>query len=78
MKAQRAGTLDGADHELSKVERLHLELALFNRRIAALERLHPEGAKIDSLKARALMASRQIDELRCLDATEELAGLLAK
>ena len=78
MKAHREGTLSGADHEISSVERLHLELALFNRRIAELERLHPQGRKIEALKARALTVSRQIDELRCAGATEELAGLLAK
>jgi len=78
MKAHREGTIVGADHEISRVEGLHLELALFNRRIAELERLHPDGKKIEALKARALVVSRQIDELRCVGATEELAGLLAK
>jgi hypothetical protein len=78
MKAKRAGTLIGGDQETLNIERLHLELAAFNRRIAELERLHPEGPKIEILKASALLISRQIDELRCLSATEELTGLLAK
>jgi hypothetical protein len=30
------------------------------------------------LKASALVISRQIDELRCLRATQDLAGLLSK
>jgi hypothetical protein len=78
MKAQRAGTLAGADRTNSNIAQLHLELAAFNQRIAELESLHPEGQKIEVLKAGALLISRQIDELRCLGATEELTGLLAK
>lgn len=78
MKTQRAGTLIGGDQDTLNIERLHLELAAFNRRIAELEGLHPEGPKIEILKAGALLISRQIDELRCLNATEELTGLLAK
>jgi hypothetical protein len=78
MKAKRAATLIGGDQESLNIERLHIELAAFNRRIAELERLHPEGPRIEILKASALLISRQIDELRCLNATEELAGLLAR
>jgi hypothetical protein len=78
MKPQRARKLAGGDEQNSNIERLHLELAAFNRRIAELERLHPDGVKIEALKASALLISRQIDELRCLGATEELTGLLAK
>ena len=78
MKAQRARTLVGADQEIAKIERLHLELASFNERIIELEKLHPDGPKIELLKASALLISRQIDELRCLSATRELTDLLAK
>jgi uncharacterized protein YydD (DUF2326 family) len=78
MRAQRAWNPVGADKHKAEMERLHLELASFNKRIDELEKLHPESSKIESLKARALVLSRQIDELRCSSATEELTGLLAK
>jgi uncharacterized protein YydD (DUF2326 family) len=78
MKAQRARTLLGGDRANSTIARLQLELASFNQRIAELEKLHPEGQKIEALKVSALLISRQIDELRCTSATEELTGLLAK
>jgi capsule polysaccharide export protein KpsE/RkpR len=78
MKAKRARTPAGADQDTRNIERLQLELAAFNQRIAELERLHPEGPKIEVLKASAMLISRQIDELRCLNATEELTGLLAR
>jgi hypothetical protein len=78
MKPQRTWNLVGADQENAEIERLYLELAAFNQRIAELEKLHPEGPKIEILKASALLVSRQIDELRCLGATAELTDLLAK
>jgi hypothetical protein len=78
MKPQRTWNPAGADKENAEIELLYLELAAFNQRIVELEKLHPDGPKIEILKASALLVSRQIDELRCLSATEELAGLLAK
>jgi hypothetical protein len=78
MKPQRTRNPVGADKGNSEIDQLYLELAAFNQRIAELEKLHPDGPKIEVLKASALMVSRQIDELRCLSATEELTDLLAK
>ena len=78
MKPQRTWNPAGADKENAEIELLYLELAAFNQRIGDLEKLHPDGPKIEILKASALLVSRQIDELRCLSATEELTGLLAK
>jgi uncharacterized protein YydD (DUF2326 family) len=75
MRAQRVWKPVQHDAE---VERLHLELASFNDRIVELEKLHPENSKIEALKASALLLSRQIDELRCSSATDDLTGLLAK
>jgi hypothetical protein len=75
MRAQRVWKPFKHDAE---IERLHLELASFNNRIVELEKLHPESSKIETLKARALVLSRQIDELRCSSATDDLTGLLAK
>jgi uncharacterized protein YydD (DUF2326 family) len=78
MKPQRTWNLVGADKGNAEIELLYLELAAFNQRIAELEKLHPEGSKIEILKASALLVSRRIDELRCLSATAELTDLLAK
>jgi hypothetical protein len=61
-----------------EIEQLHLELASYNDWIAEIENLHPDSLKIESLKARALALSRQIDEIRCSSATTELTGLLAQ
>jgi hypothetical protein len=60
----------------AEIERLLLELASFNKRIIELERLHPEGWKIEALNASTVVLSRQIDELRC--SGDDLTGLLAK
>jgi hypothetical protein len=78
MKPQRTWNPVGADKATAEIELLYSELAAFNQRIAELEKLHPDGPKIEVLKASALLVSRQIDELRCLSATEELTDLLAK
>jgi hypothetical protein len=78
MKPQKTWNPAGANKENAEIELLYLELAAFNQRIGDLEKLHPDGPKIEILKASALLVSRQIDELRCLSATEELTGLLAK
>jgi hypothetical protein len=60
----------------AEIERLLLELASFNKRINELEKLHPEGWKIEALKTSALVLSRQIDELRY--SADDLTSLLAK
>lgn len=78
MQAGRALQRADASKDNAEIERLHLELALFNQRIRELESLHPESSKIEALKASALVVSRQIDELRCRRATRDLAGLLSK
>jgi hypothetical protein len=78
MQAEKALQRAGACNDNAEIERLYVELASFNQRIRELESLHPEGSRIEALKARALVVSRQIDELRCLRATQDLAGLLSK
>jgi uncharacterized protein YydD (DUF2326 family) len=78
MRAQRVWKAVGVGGYSAEIERLHLELASFNKRIDELEKLHLEDSETESLKARALILSRQIDELRCSSAAEELTGLLAK
>jgi uncharacterized protein YydD (DUF2326 family) len=78
MQARKALQRVDACNNDAEIERLHVELDSFNQRIRELERLHPESSKIEALKANALVVSRQIDELRCLRATQDLAGLLSK
>jgi hypothetical protein len=78
MRAQRSWKPVGPFKHDAEIERLHLELAAFNKRIDELEKLHPESSTIEALKASALVLSRKIDELRCSGATDDLTGLLAK
>jgi hypothetical protein len=78
MRAQRVWKPVGVDNHHVEIERLHQELASFNNRIAELEKMHPETSKIEALKASALVVSRQIDELRCSSAADDLTGLLAR
>ena len=77
MGVQRGWKRVGADPH-HDIERLHSELAAFNKRIAELEKGHDKSPLIETLKATAIILSRQIDEVRCSIATERLAGLLAK
>jgi uncharacterized protein YydD (DUF2326 family) len=62
----------------AEIERLHLELASFNKRIEELEQFQSQSSTVEALKSSALMLSRQIDDLRSSIATEQLTGLLAK
>jgi len=78
MRAQRVWKTVGADKYNTEIERLHVELASFNTRIAELEQLRSQSSTIEALKSSALMLSRQIDDLRSSIATEQLASLLAK
>jgi uncharacterized protein YydD (DUF2326 family) len=78
MRAQRVWNPAGGDTRNAEIERLQLELASFNQRIDELEHLHPLSPTIEALKAKALLLSRQIDEVRSLKATDELTGLLSK
>jgi hypothetical protein len=75
MPAERWKPVGPSTHE-AEIERLILELASFNRRINELEKLHPEGWKIEALKTSTLVLSRQIDELRY--SADDLTSLLAK
>ena len=78
MRAQSVWKPVGVDKYNAEIERLHLELASFNKRIAELEQLRSQSSPFEALKSRALMLSRQIDDLRSSIATEQLACLLAK
>jgi hypothetical protein len=78
MRAQRVWKPVGVDKYNAEIERLHLELASFNKRIEELEQFQSQSSTVEALKSSALMLSRQIDDLRSSIATEQLAGLLAK
>jgi hypothetical protein len=78
MRAQRVWKTVGADKYHTEIERLHLELESFNKRIAELEQSRSQSSTIEALKSSALMLSRQIDDLRSSIATEQLACLLTK
>jgi uncharacterized protein YydD (DUF2326 family) len=78
MRAQRVWKPVGVDKHSTEIERLHLELASFNERIAELEQLRSHSSTIEALKSSALTLSRQIDDLRSSIATEQLSSLLAK
>jgi hypothetical protein len=75
---QRGWKKVGSDQHHFEIERLNLELAAFNTRIAELEKFRGETPMIETLKATAIILSRQIDEVRCSVATERLAGLLTR
>lgn len=77
MRAQPVWKQSEADHR-AEIERLHLRLAAVNERIAQFERIHPDDETLASLKASALLLTRQIDEIRCSIADEQLTGLLAR
>ena len=78
MRAQRVWRTLGVHKNDAEIERLHRQLAAYNQQIEEVEKRDPESSEIDGLKVRALLLSRQIDELRCAKATEELAGLQAR
>jgi uncharacterized protein YydD (DUF2326 family) len=78
MRAQRVWKPVGVDRYNAEIERLHLELASFNKRIEELEQLQSQSSTIETLKSSALMLSRQIDDLRSSIATEQMTCLLAK
>jgi hypothetical protein len=78
MRAQRVWKSVGVDKYSIEIDRLHLELASFNERIAELEQLRSQSSTMEALKSSALTLSRQIDDLRSSIATEQLSSLLAK
>jgi hypothetical protein len=77
MRAQPVWKNSEADHR-AEIERLHLRLAAVNERIAELDEIHSENETLASLKTSALSLTRQIDEIRCSIADEQLTGLLAR
>jgi hypothetical protein len=77
MRAQPVRKDSVADHR-AEIKRLYLRLAAVNERIAEFDKMHSENETLASLKTCALSLTRQIDEIRCLIADEQLTGLLAR
>lgn len=77
MRAQPVWKNSEADHS-AEIERLYLRLAAVNERIAELDEIHSENETLAGLKASALTLTRQIDDIRCSIADEQLTGLLAR
>ncbi|MDA9433873.1 hypothetical protein [Bradyrhizobium sp. CCBAU 51627] len=74
MRAQRVWNVTGA----ASIGQLQSRLDDLNKRLGQLEGQHPDTAKIDELKSSALSLSREIDDIRCAEATAALRELLRK
>ncbi|MCK1742439.1 hypothetical protein IVA80_16600 [Bradyrhizobium sp. 139] len=74
MRAQRVWKVNGA----ASIGQLQTRLDDLNKRLGQLENQHPETWKIEELRSRAFDLSREIDDIRCAEATAALSELLRK
>ncbi len=74
MRAQRVWKVNGA----ASIGQLQSRLDDLNKRLSQLENQHLESWRIEELKSSALGLSREIDDIRCAEATEALSELLRK
>ncbi|OKO68699.1 hypothetical protein AC629_41910 [Bradyrhizobium sp. NAS80.1] len=74
MRAQRVWKVNG----VASIGQLQSRLDDLNKRLSQLESQHPESWTIEELKSSALSLSREIDDIRCAEATEALSELLRK
>ncbi|WP_245477798.1 hypothetical protein [Bradyrhizobium guangxiense] len=74
MRAQRVWNVNGA----ASVGQLQSKLDDLNKRLGELESQHPDSWKLEELKSSALSLSREIDDIRCAEATAALSELLRK
>jgi hypothetical protein len=74
MRAQRVWNVNGA----ASIGQLQSRLDDLNKRLNQLESQHPESWRVDELKSSALGLSREIDDIRCAEATAALRELLRK
>ena len=74
MRAERIWKVNGA----ASVGQLQSKLDDLNKRLSQLESQHPASWKIDELRSSALSLSREIDDIRCAEATAALSELLRK
>jgi hypothetical protein len=75
MRAQRVWRVNNGG---PSVGQLQSRLDDLNKRLSRLESEHPESPKIESLKSTALGLSRDIDDIRCAEATAALSELLRR
>jgi hypothetical protein len=74
MRAQRVWNVNGA----ASIGQVQARLDDLNKRLSQLESQHPESWKVEELKSSALSLSREIDDIRCAEATAALRELLRK
>jgi hypothetical protein len=74
MRAQRVWKVNGA----ASAGQLQSRLDDLNKRLGHLENQHPDSWKVEELKSSALSLSREIDDIRCAEATATLSELLRK
>ncbi|MCK1651572.1 hypothetical protein IVA88_08995 [Bradyrhizobium sp. 149] len=72
MRAQRVWKVNGA----ASIGQLQSRLDDLNKRLGQLESQPAESWKVEELKSIALGLSREIDDLRCAEATAALSELL--
>ena len=74
MRAQRVWKVNGA----ASIGQLQTRLDDLNKRLNQLQNQHPENWKMEELRSSALGLSREIDDIRCAEATAALSELLRK
>jgi len=74
MRAQRVWKVNGD----ASIGQLQSRLDDLNKRLGQLENQAPDSATLDELRVIALSLSREIDDIRCAEATAALSQLLRK
>jgi hypothetical protein len=74
MRAQRVWKVNGA----ASIGQLQSRLDDLNKRLGQLENQHSDSGTLEELRAIALSLSREIDDIRCAEATAALSELLRK
>ena len=74
MRAQRVWKVNGA----ASIGQLQSRLDDLNKRLGQLESQHPASWRLEELRSSALNLSREIDDIRCAEATAALSELLRK
>jgi len=74
MRAQRVWKVNGT----ASAGQLQSRLDDLNKRLGQLENQHPDSWKVEELKSSALSLSREIDDIRCAEATAALGQSLGQ
>jgi hypothetical protein len=79
MRTSKSWSPVGLGGNQTEIEHLRFEVTALNKRIEELERkARPGDAEVGALRASAHVLARQIDEVCCSRATDELSELLRK